>query len=80
MQVPWFWWFRKTVNYYDCTLTSTEAILSRTSSKNDQHSLKITKPNGKCSMFCTIPLENDGDILNEIYFEIKFKFINLKRN
>ena len=66
MQVPWFWRFRKTVNYYDCALTSTEAILSRTSSKTYQHGLKITKPNGECSTFCTIPLENDCDILNEI--------------
>ena len=52
---------------HNCAVTSTGKILSRTSWKDGQHGLKITKPNGECSMFCTIPSDNDGgDVFNKI--------------
>ena len=58
--------FTTGIVHYNCAVTSTGKILSRTPLKDDQHGLKITKPNWECSMFCTIPSENDDDILNEI--------------
>ena len=64
-QVPWMRQFHTNINE-DCAVTSKGKILSTTSSKDDQHGLKITKSNGDCSVFCTIPSENDGDILNKI--------------
>ena len=53
------WYFETEIVCNNCAVTSTGKILSKTSWKDDQHGLKITKPNGECSMFCTIPLEND---------------------
>ena len=61
-QVPWIWRPQTRIEYYSRdAITTTGKILS-----NNQHGLKIAKPNGECSMFCTISLENDEDILNEI--------------
>ena len=60
------WYFETEIVCNNCAVTSTGKILSKTSWKDDQHGLKITKPNGECSMFCTIPSENDDDILNII--------------
>ena len=57
------WWFETEIIYRHCAVTSTEKILSKTLSKD---SLKISNPKWKCSMFCTIPSENNGDILNII--------------
>ena len=59
--VAWTWRSQTSISYYDCAITSTGKILS-----SDQRDLKITKPNGECSIFCTISLEYDEDILNEI--------------
>ena len=53
------------IEYNNCAVTSTGKILSITL-KND--GLKITKPNGQCSSFYTIPSENDSEIVNEICF------------
>ena len=52
--------------YRNCAVTSTGKILSKASNDFNQHGLQTTKPNGECSMFCAIPLENDDDILNKI--------------
>ena len=67
-QTRQFLWMRQfqTNIKKDCTITSGGKILSRTSREDDQHGLKITKPNGECSLFYTIPSANDGHILNKI--------------
>ena len=52
---------------YGCAVTSTGKILSRTWDLYDsQQGIKITEPNGECSMFYTILLDNDDDILHKI--------------
>ena len=66
-QIPWIWRSQTNIKYYNCAITSTGKILSKTMSKDNQPGLEIAKPNGECSMFCTIPSVNDGDILNEIF-------------
>ena len=58
------WCFEAEIVCNNCAVTSTGKILSKISSKDDQ--LKITKPHGECSIFCTIPSGNDDDILNII--------------
>ena len=58
------WCFETEIVYDNCAVTSTGKILSKISSEDDQ--LQNTKPHGECSMFCTIPSANDGDILNMI--------------
>ena len=48
-----------------CAVTSTGKILSKALEKYGQESIKISKPNGECSMFCTIPSGNDDHILKK---------------
>ena len=62
-QIPWVIKFQKDFDCHICEVTGTGKILSRTSSKDG---LEMTKRNGECSMFCTIPSENDGQILNKV--------------
>ena len=65
-EVPCIWKFQTTSIYSSCAVTSTGKILSTMGRGNDQPGLQITKPNGECSTFCTIPSDNDDDILNII--------------
>jgi hypothetical protein len=60
MQFPWIWDLPKGIGY-GCALTGKGEILSRS-----KDSLNITRRNGECELFCTIPSENDGDIPNKI--------------
>ena len=77
-QDPWRFQTDARFNDYDCAVTSKGEILSTilhedallTSESGtlvpSKDRLEITKPNGECSLFCTIPSENDGDILNKV--------------
>ena len=65
-QVPWISQHHGQTIYGNCAVTSTGKILSETLSQNNQPDLKITETNGECLIFCTIPSDKDGDILNEI--------------
>ena len=51
-----------------CAVTSAGKILSGTSDLYDGQleGIKITEPNGECSMFYTVPSDNDDDILHKI--------------
>jgi hypothetical protein len=60
MQFPWIWDLPERIDY-GCAITGKGEILSRL-----EDSLKLTRRNGECELFCTIPSENDGDILNKI--------------
>ena len=59
---------RPTVVSYGCAVTGTGKILSRTSGYyiGEQNGIKITEPNGECSMLYTVPSDNEGDILNHM--------------
>jgi hypothetical protein len=62
MQFPWIWDLPERISDDDCfALTGKGEILSRL-----EDSLKLTRRNGECELFCTIPSENDGDIPNKI--------------
>ncbi|CAB4013983.1 Hypothetical predicted protein [Paramuricea clavata] len=64
MQFPWICKFPVDIDcslYHGCALTGKGEILS-----TSEDGLKLTRRNGECELFCTIPSENDGDILNEI--------------
>ena len=60
--------FKTPIVSYGCAVTGTGKILSRTSDLYDGQleGIKITEPNGECSMFYTTPSDNEGDILNDI--------------
>ena len=59
--------FQTEIVYRDCAATSTGQILSRPRYEDDQDGgIKISKPNGECSKFCTIPSDNDGHILRKV--------------
>ena len=61
VQFPWIWDLPERIDYDGCAITGKGEILSRL-----EDSLKLTRRNGECELFCTIPSENDGDILNKI--------------
>jgi hypothetical protein len=61
MQFPWIWDLPERIDDDYFALTGKGEILSRL-----EHSLKLTRRNGECELFCTIPSENDGDIPNKI--------------
>jgi hypothetical protein len=61
MQFPWIWDLPERIDDDCFALTGKGEILSRL-----ENSLKFTRRNGECELFCTIPSENDGDILNKI--------------
>ena len=59
--------FQTEIVYRDCAATSTGKILSRPRYEDDQDGgIKISKPNGECSKFCTIPSDNDGHISGKV--------------
>ena len=62
MQFPWIWKLPVRIDDDCFALTGKGEILSRF-----EDSLKLTRKNGECELFCTIPSENDGDILNKIH-------------
>ena len=61
MQFPWIWKLPLRNDYDGCAITAKGEILSRL-----EDSLKLTRRNGECELFCTIPSENNEDILNKI--------------
>jgi hypothetical protein len=62
MQFTWIWKLPERIDYHGCALTGNGEILSL---RSNGISLTLTRRNGECELFCTIPSENDGDILNE---------------
>jgi hypothetical protein len=60
-QFPWIWKLPLRIDDDCFALTGKGEMLSRS-----EDGLKLTRRNGECALFCTIPSENDEDILNKI--------------
>ena len=63
-QLPWMWQCQTNDDIIGCAVTSTGKIL--TFEEDYQKAIKISKPNGESSVFCTIPSGNDDCISNKI--------------